>query len=131
MIAIDSSAIIAILRGEAEADKMLRAIVDADGACLSALSLLEISMVLAGRSGDQTAWDDLDELIVTAAIEIVPQEAAQTHIARDAFLRYGKGRHPAGLNLGDCVSYALAKVRGLPLLFKGEDFSRTDIIPAV
>lgn len=69
--------------------------------------------------------------MITTAVEIVPREVAQTYVAREAFLRYGKGRHSAALNLGDCVSYALAKTRNLPLLFKGGDFVRTDITPAV
>ena len=130
MIVIDSSALIAILRREPEADAFLRIIVEADLCHLSSVSLLETSMVLAGRSGDNTAWAELDELITASNMAIVPQDAAQVATARAAFLRYGKGRHPAGLNLGDCASYALAKERGFPLLFKGEDFARTDLVAA-
>lgn len=84
-------------------------------------------MVLAGRSGDAAAWSELDEFVLAAGIEIVAFDAGLARIARDAFLRYGKGRHPAGLNFGDCASYALAQARGLKLLFKGEDFPRTDL----
>ncbi len=84
-------------------------------------------MVLAGRPGDATSWLELDALIARAGIEIVAQDQALAGLAREAFLRFGKGRHPAALNLGDCSTYALAKARGLPVLFKGEDFSRTDL----
>jgi ribonuclease VapC len=130
MIAIDSSALIAILRREPEADDFLHIITNAEGCLLSAVSLLETSLVLAGRTGDATAWTELDALIARAGIEVVAQDAELAKIARAAFLRYGRGRHPVALNLGDCASYALAKHRDLPLLFKGEDFSRTDLRPA-
>ncbi len=131
MIAVDSSALIAILRREPEADRFLQVIAAADGRLLSSVSLLEASMVLAGRSGDATSWAELDALIARAGMQIVAQDAMLAEVAREAFLRYGKGRHPAGLNLGDCASYALAKARDLPLLFKGEDFPRTGIAAAV
>ena len=131
MIAADSSAIVAILRREPEADAYLRCLTVADGCLLSAVSLLEISMVLAGRDGGGDRWTELDALISLAGIEVVPLDAALGDAARRAFLRYGKGRHPAALNLGDCASYALAQSRGVPLLFKGEDFARTDIVAAI
>ena len=88
-------------------------------------------MVMAGRLGDAASWQGLDELIEGAELEIVPHDRELALIARDAFLRFGKGRHPARLNCGDCASYALAKQRGIPLLFKGGDFARTDIVPAL
>ncbi len=88
-------------------------------------------MVLAGRSGDRRGWPDLDRLIRVGGIDIAPHDEALAQIAREAYLRYGKGRHPARLNLGDCAAYALAKARGLPLLFKGADFARTDVLPAL
>ncbi len=84
-------------------------------------------MALAGRGGDTGSWAELDALIARAGIQVVAQDAGLAEKARDAFLRYGKGRHPAALNLGDCASYAVAKARGLPLLFKGNDFSGTDL----
>ena len=130
MIAIDSSALVAILRREPEADRFLQAIAAADGRLLSSVSLLETSMVLAGRTGDATAWADLDALVARAGVQVVAQDAELTEAARQAFLRYGKGRHPAALNLGDCASYALAKTRGVPLLFKGHDFPQTDLTAA-
>ena len=127
MIVIDSSALIAILRREPEADDFLHSISEAGGCLLSAVSLLETSMVLAGRTGDATSWAELDALIARAAIEVVAQDLELVQAARAAFLRYGRGRHPAALNLGDCASYALAKHRNLPLLCKGADFSQTDL----
>lgn len=127
MIVVDSSVLVAILRREPEADHFLQAIAEADGCMLSSVSLLETSMVLAGRTGDATAWAELDALVARAGMQIVAQDAELVEAARHAFLRYGKGRHSAALNLGDCASYALAKTRNLPLLFKGNDFPRTDL----
>jgi ribonuclease VapC len=131
VIAVDSSALLAILRREPEADVFLKVIAGADGCVLSSTSLLETSMVLAGRVGDSASWTELDALIVRARMQVVAQDAALAETAREAFLRYGKGRHPAALNLGDCASYSLAKTRNLPLLFKGNDFSRTDLVAAI
>ena len=127
MIVIDSSALIAILRREPEADGFLQIVAEAVSCLLSSISLLETSMVLAGRTGDATSWTELDALIARARIEVVAQDAELTEAARAAFLRYGRGRHPAALNLGDCASYALAKHHDVPLLFKGADFPRTDL----
>ena len=127
MIVVDSSALIAILRREPEADDFLEIIAAADHCLLSAVSLLETSMVLAARSGDASSWTELDALVAQAGIEVVPQDAALTKAARAAFLRYGEGRAGAGLNLGDCAVYALASSRDLPLLFKSTGFAQTDI----
>lgn len=127
MIVVDSSALVAILRREPEADDFLRVIAEADVCLLSSVSLLETSMVLAGHSGDAASWTELDALIARAGMHIVAQDAQLAEIARAAFLRYGRRRHPAALNLGDCASYALASDRDLPLLFKGDDFSKTDL----
>ena len=127
MIVLDPSALVAILRGEPDADDFLARIVATDRCLLSSVSLLETSMVLAGRSASPDAWTGLDQLIEAAGIEIVPFSADQAALAREAFIRFGKGRHPAGLNFGDCASYALAKAHNLPLLFKGNDFPQTDI----
>ena len=84
-------------------------------------------MVLAGRAGDAASWLELDALIARVAIQIVAHDAELAKEARDAFLRYGKSGHPAGLHLGDYASYAVAKARSLPLLFKGDDFPKTDL----
>ncbi len=127
MIAVDSSALIAILRREPEADVFLRIVLDAGRCVLSSVSLLETSMALAGRNGDEASWIELDALISLTGMQVVAQDAMLAGVARAAFLRFGKGRHPAALNLGDCAAYALAKSRDLPLLFKGHDFARTDL----
>ncbi len=96
---------------------------------LSAVTCFETSMVLASRAGD--ALRLLDALIVRARIEIVSFDAEQASLARTAFLKYGKGRHAAALNFGDCAAYALAKSKGAPLLYKGVDFAKTDIVSAL
>ncbi len=130
MIVVDSSALVAILRREPEADAFLWGIAEADGCLLSSVSLLETSLVLAGRQGDAGCWTELDALVAQAGIEVVPLDTTLTEIARSAFLRYGKGRHRAGLSLGDCAVYALASSRNLPLLSKGDDFPHTDLSAA-
>jgi ribonuclease VapC len=131
MIAIDSSALIAIFRLEPEADAFLKTIVAAEARVISALSLLETAIVMSGGAKDGSAFAPLDEFLIEAAIQIVPFDAGQAALAREAFLRFGKGRHPAGLNLGECAAYALAKAKGAPLLFKGADFPQTDVAPAM
>ncbi|HET7882055.1 MAG TPA: type II toxin-antitoxin system VapC family toxin, partial [Acetobacteraceae bacterium] len=130
MIAVDTSALIAILFAETDADAIQRRMSVAP-ACLSAVSFQEASMVLAGRLRDETVWQELDEFIRDAPIEIVAHDRELAEISRLAFIRFGKGRHPARLNRGDCAAYALAKKRGIPLLFKGSDFAHTDIVPAL
>ena len=130
MIAVDSSALVAVLRGESEAEHFVAVIANSDGSVMSAVSLLEASQVLAGSSGMDRAWTGLDALIADLDIEVVAFDVRQAAEARAAFLRYGKGRHKAALNMGDCASYALAKSRNLPLLFKGQDFARTDLASA-
>ena len=130
MIVVDSSAIIAILRREPDCDRLALILAGSDACIMSAVSFMESSLVVAGRAVIPDVFRDLDVLIDEGGIEIVPHDKALAYGARDAFLRYGKGRHPAGLNFGDCASYALAKTRGLPLLFKGNDFSKTDLVAA-
>jgi ribonuclease VapC len=127
VIAVDTSALIAILLREPEADSFLKIIVEAEGCLMSSVSLLEASMVLAGRSGDAHSWAELDTLIARGGIEVVAHDAELARTARAAFLRYGRGRHPAALNLGDCAAYAVARHHDLPLLFKGNDFPQTDL----
>lgn len=131
MIAIETSALIAIFRLEPEADAFLKSIVQAEARVMSALSVLEASMVMSGGAADSAVFEPLDEFLAEAGIEIVPFDAEQARLAREAFLRFGKGRHKAGLNLGDCASYALAMARSAALLFKGDDFSRTDVTAAL
>ncbi len=128
---IDTSALLAILFQEPEAERFARAIAHSARRLLSAATLLETGIVLQARHGDEGARD-LDLLVLKLGVEIAPVTERQVGIARRAYRRYGKGQHnPAGLNFGDCFAYALAKDAGEPLLFKGVDFSRTDVAPAV
>ena len=126
MIAADTSALIAILGGEPAAEECLRALVDADAVALSAANLLEAGVVAEGRFGSD-GGHELDRLLLTHAVEIVPVDAGQANLARYAYRSYGKGHHPAGLNFGDCFSYALAMTLAVPLLFVGNDFRQTDV----
>jgi ribonuclease VapC len=96
---------------------------------MSAVSRLETAIVVEARKGE-TGAKSLAELLAVSEIEVVPFDSGQAEIALDAWRRYGKGRHQAGLNLGDCASYALAAVLNRPLLFKGDDFTKTDIAEA-
>jgi ribonuclease VapC len=123
---IDSSAIIAVLLDEANTADIARAIEASSQRLLSAANLLEASIVIESRKGE-AGGRELDLLIYRAAIEIVAVDQDQAELARIAWRRFGKGRHPAGLNYGDCFAYALARTRQLPLLFQGDDFPRTDI----
>ena len=127
---IDTSAIIAILRMEPEADLFLRTIAGRETLLMSSVSALEAAMVLAKGLDESLAWAPLDQFIAASRIEIVAFDAEQSRLAREAFAKYGKGRHRAGLNLGDCTAYALAMSRGMPLLFKGNDFPLTDVVVA-
>jgi ribonuclease VapC len=129
-IVIDTSAVMAILLREPERLSLMQRIATATSCLMSAVSLQEAAMVVAGRLG-RPDFQPLDDLIVNMEVEIVSHDHALALLARDAFLRFGKGRHPARLNFGDCAAYALAKSRALPLLFKGEDFARTDIASAL
>ena len=123
---IDSSALIAILLGEPEAAALAQAISNDPKRLLSAVSVLEIAIVIETRKG-LPGVREFDLLLSQAQIEIVAMAMDQVQLARKAYTEFGKGRHPAGLNLGDCCSYALARSTGEPLLFKGNDFSKTDI----
>ncbi len=125
----DTSALIAIIFREPDAATLLAAIRQSNHVRLSAVSFVEASLVLMRRRtpGGQAL---LEYLIRDFKIEIVPVTREHAVLAQQAFRQYGKGRHPAGLNLGDCFSYALAKHTGEPLLFKGDDFTQTDLTPA-
>lgn len=123
---IDTSALIAILTDEPEAEQ-IEAAIDQDGVrLLSAASLLEASILIESRYGE-AGGRELDLLVTRAGIEVVSVTAEQIGVARNSFRRFGKGRHPAALNFGDCFASALADVTGESLLFKGDDFARTDI----
>ncbi len=123
---IDTSAIVAIVLGEPEAETLERKIADDPVRMISAATVLELSMVIESRLGSAGAAE-LDLWLHKAAVEVVPVDVEQIDTARRAWRKFGKGRHPAGLNYGDCFSYGLAATRGEPLLFKGDDFSQTDI----
>ncbi len=123
---IDSSAVIAILRDEPERGVFVTLIEKDPRRLISAASVLEAAMVLEGRSGEDKGFD-LDLFLQRAAVEVVAFDDEQLDWARKAFRRFGKGRHPAGLNFGDCAAYALAQWSGEPLLFKGTDFAATDV----
>ncbi|MGA2020870.1 MAG: type II toxin-antitoxin system VapC family toxin [Candidatus Sulfotelmatobacter sp.] len=124
---IDTSALAAIFFHEPERDVFRNAIVAASSRLISAATVLEAGMVIEGRRGGG-AGREFDLFIVRAQIKIVPIDAELADLARSAWRKYGKGRHPAGLNFGDCFSYALAKATGEPLLAKGTDFTKTDAL---
>lgn len=127
-IVVDSSALVAILTGEPEAAELLGRIATASSRAISSVTRLETRLVV--EVGRGLSRDQLEQMIVRWAIEIVPFDAQMSDLAFDAYARYGKGRHPARLNMGDCAAYALAKARGWPLLYKGDDFAQTDIARA-
>jgi ribonuclease VapC len=123
-VIVDTSALLAILFGEKDAETYAHAISQADVCRISAATFVEVSIVVESQTGDAGSrqWDSFFR---TAGISIEPVTEEQAHIARQAWSDFGKGQHPAGLNFGDCFSCALAKVSGEPLLFKGQDFRRT------
>ncbi len=123
---IDTSALVAIFLAEAERRQFLDRIVEAATRLISAANALETGIVLETRRGE-AAGREFDLFLVRANLQVIPVDGEQVEIARSAWRRYGKGRHPAGLNFGDCFSYALAKSSGEPLLAKGTDFATTDI----
>ncbi len=127
---IDTSAVIAILFAEPDAKQYAQAIASAASCRMSAATLVEASIVTDVQT-QGAGSRQLDAFIRRAGIAIEPFTEDHAHIARQAYADFGKGRHPAALNYGDCFSYALAKATGEPLLFKGADFRKTDITPAV
>ena len=127
---IDSSALLAVLYREPDAERYETAIVSAPNGRMSVANMLESSIVVEGR-GDAAAGHELDAYLECAGIELMPVTTAQLSAARRAWRRFGKGNHRAALNFGDCFAYALAEVTGAPLLFKGDDFARTDIAAAL
>jgi len=126
---VDSSALVAILMVEPEARRLTTAIAGSPLCRLPASCLVETSILMLSRGGEDGVRD-LDLYLARSRMEIVPLTESQAGLARDAFRRFGKGRHPARLNFGDCMAYALAKETGDELLFKGTDFSQTDIAAA-
>jgi ribonuclease VapC len=129
-VILDSSALIAILFNEPDSRGLAAAMVAADRLAVAAPTLVETSIVAEGRALPGMRAQ-LDVLMAVIGPEVVPFTAEHAELAIDGWRRFGKGRHPAGLNLGDCFAYALAKARGEPLLFTGEDFGRTDVKAAM
>ena len=123
---VDTSALLAVLQDEPERRSFNEAIEAADSAALSVASFVETSIVIEARHGAE-GLRALDRFIERAGIVVAAVDLEQGKVARDAFSRFGKGRHAAAINFGDSFSYALARVLGEPLLFKGEDFARTDV----
>ena len=121
---IDTSALVAIFDQEPEAERIVRTLASAPERSLSAANLVETGIVMQARRGDDGARD-LDLLLAKLRVDIAAVTASQADIARKAFRRYGRGRHPANHNFGDCFAYALAKDKSAPLLSKGNDFRQT------
>lgn len=127
---IDSSALLAVLNREPDSSRLEAAMRTAAPCRMSVANILETSIVVESRGGAE-AGRELDAFLEHAAIEPVPVTATHLEAARRAWRRFGKGRHPAGLNYGDCFAYALARTTGEPLLYQGNDFARTDIPAAI
>jgi ribonuclease VapC len=123
---IDTSALLAIFLGEPERKTFLDSIFQAETRMISAANVLETGIVLEARRGE-SAGREFDLFVVRTNLQIISLDSEQVEIARSAWRKYGKGRHPAGLNFGDCFAYALAKFTGEPLLAKGDDFAATDV----
>ncbi|MEA2875310.1 MAG: ribonuclease VapC [Hyphomicrobiales bacterium] len=127
---VDTSAIVAMIFHEPERNHFLDILIRETRWVMSAVSLHETSIVVVGKKRDKVAALEVDNFLRDFGIEVAAADADQARAARDAYFRFGKGYHPANLNLADCFSYALARSRNEPLLFKGDDFLKTDIVPA-
>lgn len=126
---LDSSALVAILFAEPGYLALVDRILEADHVRIGAPTLTETSLVFTGRSGVKSA-ESVEGLIAELGVSVVPFGEAEWRLAADAFRKYGRGRHPAALNFGDCLAYATARAGRDTLLFVGHDFARTDITPA-
>ena len=126
MVTVDASALLAILLDEPDAPEIAQALAAGPRRLVATVSALEAAIVIDSKKGP-AGTRELDLLLHHSKIEVAGMNADQVEIAREAYRKFGKGRHPAGLNLGDCCSYALAKYSGEPLLYKGGDFGQTDI----
>ena len=127
---MDTSAVMAILLGEPETESLVQALADDPKRMISVFNALESAIVIEAKKGE-AGGRELDLFMHRARIEIIALNSDQVELALTAWRKYGKGNHPAGLNIGDCCAYALAKYSSEPLLFKGEDFSQTDIRPVL
>jgi ribonuclease VapC len=132
MIFVDASALCAVLLGEDDGEALAMRIAESDAPLMSPIAVFETVLAHArSLDGDvAAARRDVDRFVKDAGVRIVEIGQAEQLAAIDAYDRFGKGRHPARLNMGDCFAYACARVHGVPLLFKGDDFSRTDIAAA-
>ena len=126
---VDTSALVAVILGEPDAERYLDAMAAADELSVSAASLVEALIVVEAKQGPE-ASDDLQALLAELEARVEPLDESQAILASRAWRRFGKGRHPAGLNLGDTFAYALATATGRPLLYKGADFDATDVAEA-
>jgi ribonuclease VapC len=131
VVVVDSSAVVAIFRREPDWPSLWDVIEEASSTVISAASVLETMIVLDGRAGGRSSEAELRDFLWESDLEIRPVTASQVWIAGAAYRQFGKGYHPARLNYGDCFSYALAKELAAPLLYKGDDFARTDIPSAL
>jgi len=125
-VILDSSAIVAVLRAEPDAQQFASAITSVKVRRVSAVNYVEAAIVI-DRGGDAVATRRFDDFFRVSQISVEPVTPTQAEIARQAYRDFGKGRHKAGLNFGDCFAYALAKEKDEPLLFKGDDFRHTDV----
>jgi ribonuclease VapC len=130
-VIVDASALLAILFEEPDGERLENILIESPGgASISPVNFLEAA-VRVDQMGSQAKSEKFDELLKTLSVEIAKVTPEQTHLAREAYQKFGKGNHPAKLNLGDCFAYALAKARREPLLFKGDDFRQIDIEAAI
>lgn len=125
-VVVDSSALVALVLEEDDATRILRALHDTELRQISAFTLLETSLVVMSRKGP-AGQAIFEALVERLRLDVVAMDREHAQVARQGWIRFGKGRHPAGLNIGDCCSYALAYLSGLPLLCKGDDFPKTDL----
>ncbi|MER2534880.1 MAG: type II toxin-antitoxin system VapC family toxin [Rhizobiaceae bacterium] len=131
MIVIDTSVVIAVLKNEPDAATLIRRMAAASVRHMSAGSIVECGIVVGANYGD-AGLEAMRQLCASLSLDVIPVDADQARTGYEAFRRYGRGSgHPANLNFGDCFSYALARTRHLPLLFKGDDFIHTDVVPAL
>lgn len=130
MIVVDSSALLSIVLGEPDAETFVDALTGANQVMVGSATLVEASIVTLARAGEDGVRD-LEQVMHTSGAHLVPLGAEHVNLAVQAWRRFGKGRHPAGLNLGDCYAYAVAVAADAPLLYKGDDFPQTDVRAAL
>lgn len=128
---VDSSALVVIVREEPDSDALLRALSRTRNRKISAVTWVDVHLVMESIGQHPAVLSRFDDLMIRLKLNIVAVDESMAWEARRANLKYGRGRHPARLNFGDCFSYALAKQTGESLLFKGDDFSQTDVVPAL